>query len=169
MSEQDWEDDDRPSKSALKREMHALQDLGEHLLTLTPGELATVPLEPELAEALAEAKRIRHHSARKRQLQYIGKLMRRIDPEPIQRAVEELENGRQAQNRAFQKLERLRDEALNQGLAGIELLVEAFPHADRQHLRQLFLLAEREKAAGKPPAATRKVFRYLRELMESDT
>lgn len=158
--------DDRPSKSALKREMTALQDLGERLLHLTPGELATVPLDPRLAEALRETRQIKSNSARRRHLQYIGKLMRQLDAEPIQRAVEELDTGQQQRNHAFQRMERLRDNALAQGLAGIETLVAEFPDADRQHLRQLFLQAERERKANKPPAAARKVFRYLREMSD---
>ena len=76
-------DDLKPSKSARKREYIALQKLGEELLTLKPSELDSLPLEESLLEAVLEAKQMKAHGALRRQKQYIGKLMRHIDPEPL--------------------------------------------------------------------------------------
>jgi len=76
-------DDLKPSKSARKREYLALQKLGEELITLKESELASLPLEENLLEAVLEARQIKAHGALRRQKQYIGKLMRHIDPEPI--------------------------------------------------------------------------------------
>ena len=157
-----------PSKSARKREMTARQELGEALCALSPRELQQIPIDsPELLEAIEESRRIRHHSALRRHRQYIGKLMRRIDPEPIQQALDALHQSRQDQARAFHALEDLREELITGDDRALTATIDRFPHADRQHLRQLVREAQREASAGKPPAASRRLFRYLRELAET--
>ncbi|MEZ5568223.1 MAG: ribosome biogenesis factor YjgA [Halioglobus sp.] len=156
-----------PSKSARKRRMHALQRLGESLLELSEAQLDKLSLnEPALLEALQEARRIRSHSARKRHLQYIGKLMREIDPEPIESALAALHASRHADTQAFHALEALRDRLLASPQEGVELTLQRFPTADRQQLRQLLRQHASEQREGRPPAASRKLFRYLRELAE---
>lgn len=157
-----------PSKSELKRQMHALQRLGESLLELSEKELATIPIADEqLLEALRECQRIRSNSARKRHLQFIGKLMRNLDPQPIEAALASLHQERHGATQAFHELEALRDAALHAGPPGIEDIINRFPAADRQHLRQLVRQHQRELKQQKPPAASRKLFRYLRELHEA--
>ncbi len=83
-------DETKPSKSARKREYHALQKLGEELISLRGSELQSMPLDEDLREAVLEARRMKAHGALKRQKQYIGKLMRHLDPEPIRTALERL-------------------------------------------------------------------------------
>lgn len=83
-------DESKPSKSARKREYLALQKLGEDLVTLRESELSSIPLDEDLLEAVREARRIKAHGALRRQKQYIGKLMRHVDPEPINAALERL-------------------------------------------------------------------------------
>ena len=83
-------DESKPSKSARKREYLALQKLGEELVTLRESELLSIPLDGDLLEAVQEARRIKAHGALRRQKQYIGKLMRHVDPEPITAALERL-------------------------------------------------------------------------------
>ncbi len=168
----DWpaeeEDAERPSKSERKRQMHALQELGESLLALNDAQLARMPVhDPQLLEALHEARAIRSNSARKRHLQYIGKLMRGIDAEPIRRALDTLHAVRRADSAAFHELEQMREAVLTAGDEGIEQVVSRWPGADRQHLRQLLRQQRREEREGRPPAASRKLFRYLRELAET--
>jgi ribosome-associated protein len=158
--------DEKPSKSARKREMLALQELGEAIVKLSDGELALIPLEGELAAAVAIARRINSNEGLRRQLQFIGKLMRQGDISAIEAAYEELQNGRQLLNQQFHKLEQLRDRLLADGLSAMDEVLEAYPQADRQHLRQLINAAIKEREAAKPPAAARKLFRYLRELAE---
>ena len=80
----------KPSKSARKREYIALQKLGEDLLTLKDTELETMPIDEELRDAVREARQMKAHGALRRQKQYIGKLMRHVDPEPIRAALERL-------------------------------------------------------------------------------
>ena len=91
-SEDAWDEETPPSKSALKRQMTALQDIGERLVELSDAQLKKVPIDdPRLSEAIAEARRIKARGGLRRQLQYIGKLMRQIDPDGIQRALDELD------------------------------------------------------------------------------
>ncbi|MDX1504289.1 MAG: ribosome biogenesis factor YjgA [Spongiibacter sp.] len=163
----DFDDSQRPSKTALKKEMQALQDLGAQLVKLSNADLAKMPItDPDLEEAIATARRIKSHEGLRRQMQYIGKLMRLIDSSAIQAALEERERGQKDLARRFHELEGLRDRLLEGGVPAITEAMERFPDADRQRLRQLLLQAEKEKAAQKPPAAARKLFRYLRELQE---
>lgn len=164
--------DRRPSKSALKREMSARQALGERLCSLTPRELEQIPLERDTAlhTAVVQSRSISSNSARRRHMQYIGKLMRDIDPEPLQAALEQLHATHAAASEALHALEALRDDLVRRGDPAITAVVERWPQADRQVLRQILRQQGREQAAGKPPAASRRLFRYLRELSEgSDT
>ena len=156
-----------PSKSARKREMHRLQALGESLTALSEQALEKLSLEDEaLLSAIRECRQIRSNSARKRHLQYIGKLMRSIDAEPIERALQAIHGKHSEQVNQFHTLERLRDDVLSQGVAGVELALSQFPNADRQHLRQLVLQHQREISKQKAPAASRKLFRYLMDLRQ---
>lgn len=157
-----------PSKSAVKREMTALQELGVTLVGLSSRELARIPIEDEdLVRAIDLARSINSNSGLRRQMQYIGKLMRRIDAQPIARALEELHLDHQHSVDQFHELEILRDELLSHGDAGLSALLERFPEADRQRTRTLISQHRREQSNGKPPAAARKLFKYLRELQEN--
>tara|TARA_R110002049_G_scaffold55813_8_gene154449 strand:+ start:8748 stop:9281 length:534 start_codon:yes stop_codon:yes gene_type:complete len=159
--------EEAPSKSALKREMHRLQAMGESLVELNDSQLGQIPVDDDrLLSAIRECRQIRSNSARKRHLQFIGKLMRNIDPAPIEQALQVLHTARQENAAAFHQLEQLRSDILAEGIAGVELAVARFPNADRQHLRQLLLQHGRETEQNKPPAASRKLFAYLRELRE---
>lgn len=156
-----------PSKSERKRQMHALQALGETLVGLSEKQLSRVPIEDEhLVETIRECRAIRSNSARKRHLQLIGKLMRNIDPAPIENALNTLHEKRQRAADTFHDLEQLRDDILAAANDGEALALARWPDADRQQLRQLVLQHRREQQRGKPPAASRKLFRYLRELQE---
>ncbi len=155
----------RPSKSAVKRAVTALQDMGAQLVQLSDLELARMPIDDAtLAHAIAEARRIRSHSARKRQLQYIGKLLRRIDPEPLKQAMAELHQQKRQGTDACHQLEILRDALLEGGPQAIGQVLEVYPHADRQHLHQLLRQHQKEVSTQQQPRSARKLFQYLREL-----
>ncbi|MFO7550175.1 MAG: ribosome biogenesis factor YjgA [Haliea sp.] len=157
-----------PSKSELKRRMTALQALGETLTGLSDKQLRKIPIDDQrLADAIQETRRITSNSARRRHLQFIGKLMRDIDAEPIAEALAALDRERNQAAEQFQGLEQVRDQLLAAGLPGIEDIVRRWPDADRQHLRQLLLQDQREQQRKQAPGARRKLFRYLRELDES--
>lgn len=157
------------SKSQIKREMTALQDLGVALVKLSDKELARIPMPERLADQVALARNIKSHSGLRRQLQFIGKLMRQVDVEPIQVAYNEVINGQQQDKRLFHQLENLRQQLIDEGDQALSLVLEKHPQADRQHLRQLIRLAQKEqqsKTAAKPQhkGAGKKLFGYLREL-----
>lgn len=161
------EQEDGPSKSELKRQMHARQALGEELTRLNDQQLTALPLNDEqLLRAIRETRRIRSKNALRRHMQYIGKLMRNIDPDEIAAALEQMRRPEREASAAFHQLEKLRVEVLAGGVNGVELVMQRWPQADRQQLRQLVLQHQREEKQGKPPAASRKLFRYLRELQE---
>ncbi|MEZ5573631.1 MAG: ribosome biogenesis factor YjgA [Halioglobus sp.] len=167
LEEEGLERDDAPSKSARKRHMLALQAIGESLLNLSEKQLAQIPIDDErLLATVREARLIHSKSARKRHLQFIGKLMRDIDPAPIEQALRQLDNVRQQHADAFHQLEQLRAAVLEAGPGGVELVMTRYPAADRQQLRQLVLQHQREAEKNKPPAASRKLFRYLKELQQ---
>jgi ribosome-associated protein len=148
--------------------MTALQDLGETLVGLSDGELAKIPIDDtRLLEVIEQARNIRSHSAKRRHLQYLGKLMRAVDPQPIEAALASLHQSRRAEADAFKALEGWRDRLLQEGDTAVEALMAHFPHADRQQLRQLLRQHQREQARAQAPAAARKLFRYLRELAEA--
>jgi ribosome-associated protein len=169
-SEQDSSRDEGqegPSKSEVKRRMLALQQLGESLIALNDKQLAQIPIADErLLTAIHETRQIRSNSARKRHLQFIGKLMRGIDPQPIENALRTLHRPQQESNEVFHQLEQLREAILAAGPEGVELAMQRWPQADRQQLRQLVLQHQREVKNNKPPAASRRLFRYLRELQD---
>jgi ribosome-associated protein len=148
--------------------MHSLQAIGESLVNLSDKQLATIPIDSErLLSAIRECQNISSNSARKRHLQFIGKLMRNIDPEPIEQALQVLHSARQQSTRAFHQLEQLRTDILAAGPDGAELAISKFPAADRQQVRQLVLQHGREARQNKPPAASRKLFTYLKALQEA--
>lgn len=163
------EQDEWISKTERKRQMEALQALGAELLELSDAELGKMTLPEKLIEGLDIAKRIRSREARRRQLQYIGKVMRDIDTSEIAAFLEDRRNGHKNAAKRFHALEALRDELIAQGDAAISKALEHFPQADRQKLRQLCRQAQKEQSQGKPPAAARKLFKYLRELQEQQS
>ena len=160
---------ERPSKSQVKREMLRLQDLGEDLTRLNPDTLESIPMSDRLADALREMRRLTKHEARRRQLQFIGKLMRSEDAEAIAGALQRLEAGSAARKRRLHELENWRDRMIDEGDEAVAQFVVAFPDANPQQIRQLVRGARKEREMDKPPAASRKLFRYLREILsESD-
>ena len=152
------------SKTKRKQQMLELQSLGTALAKLPAGQFAAIALPDALAAALREARRISSHEGRRRQLQYVGRLMRDVDAEPIRAALAGLA-GHSAQARARQQqLERWRTRLLEDDTALTEFAA-ARPGADVQVLRTLIRNARKEIAAAKPPRAQRELFRVLREML----
>ena len=154
-----------PSKSQLKREMTALQDLGAELAALSKERLARIPMPERLRDALLDAQRFTKHEARRRQMQFIGKLMRDIDAGPLRAAMDEIKGLSEAANIRQHRLERLRTRLIEDEAAFAEVARD-FPSADMQRLRQLRRKALKEAQQNKPPRAYRELFRELRELEE---
>jgi len=153
-----------PSKSRLKRDAIALQQLGTRLVDLQESVWSMLKLPESLIAALRETRRLHARGGRKRQLQFIGKLMRDIDPEPIQHYFEQERLRTRKLAQAHHELEAWRDRMIEEGDPAIEAFLEQHPQADRQHLRQLVRQAKKELAHNTPPKSSRALFRYIRDL-----
>jgi ribosome-associated protein len=160
-------DEEFVSKTKRKQQMLELKALGAALLELPPSQLDAIELDEQLARALREARAISSHEARRRQLQYIGKLMRDVDPEPIRAALAALA-GNSAVARARQRrLEQWRARLIEDDSALTEFASEvASVHADLQALRALIRNARREISENRPPRAQRELFRLLRQSLD---
>lgn len=152
------------SKSQRKRDAHALQALGEALVKLNKAALSQIPLSDDLRSAIAEAQRLAQRGALKRQLQYIGKLMRQTDVAPIRDAFEKVTHSYREDVEHHHHLEQWRDRLLTEGDTALEQLLTEKADVDRQHLRQLIRAAKQETVKDKPPRAARELFRYLRQI-----
>ncbi len=148
--------DGEKSKSQVKRELHALVDLGERLTTLKPDLLAKLPLTDGLRRALADAPKHTANIARKRHILFIGKLMRDQDIDAIQVVLDQVDASTKQYNERFHNLERWRDRLITGNDDVLEKFVGEYPEADRQQLRSLIRQAQHELAHNKPPASSRK-------------
>ncbi len=159
----------RPSKSQRKREVLALQKLGEALVQLSTAQLATIPLDPTLAEAIKMAQTLKPREGKRRQLQFIGRLMCEVDVVPIQAALDKLKHKDQQNKAHFHQIERWRDKLIAEGDDAIQALVLQFPQIDidRQQLRQTLRKAQLDKKMAKNTGGETELFRYLRELIHS--
>ena len=154
---------ERPSKSQKKRDMHALQGMGEELVALPPDRLARIEMPDALRGAVLEARRLTKHEARRRQMQYIGRLMRDADPAPIREALDAVKGVSARETARQHRLEGLRARVLEDETALAEIGA-AHPGTDLARLRQLRRNALRERDEDRPPRAFRELFRILREL-----
>jgi len=165
-----WEEEDEiiwVSKTEMKNDMLILQKLGEELVELKPAILDKFPIPENLLNAIKDAQRFKNE-AKRRQTQYIGKLMRTIDPEPIQAALDKLRNKHAQATAEFHQLEALRDRVIENGDATIEDVIKTYPNANRQQLRQLSRQAQKEKQNAKPPKSSREIFQILKKLHEGE-
>jgi ribosome-associated protein len=155
--------DEPVSKTQRKKDMHALQALGAELVALAESHLAMLTLPEHLGAAVREAKRITSHEGKRRQLQYIGRLMREVDAEPIREQLAAI-IGHSAQEAArHRRLEALRERLLGDD-AALTDYVASHAGADSQALRALIRNARREQKEGLPPRAFRELFRTLKSL-----
>jgi ribosome-associated protein len=144
--------------------MLALQDLGEALVDLNRAQLAALPLPERLAEAVAIAKRLTRREARRRQLQYIGRLMRDVDPTPIEAQLAQWRDAPNTEKARLATVERWR-ESLLAGADALDRLCASVPHADRHRLAMLTARAAAEHTRGAAPHAYRQLFRELNALL----
>lgn len=153
----------RRSKTKAKAEVEALQDLGKRLIGVGNDRLKKLDIPENLRDAVLEAKRISAHGALRRQMQYIGKLMRDVDTDPIQEMLDELDGISNKANARFHALEKLRDRLIDdEGV--ITALKNDYPELDVSALRTLRRNAIREHTEQKPPKAYRALFQFLKNL-----
>jgi ribosome-associated protein len=160
-----------PSRSQKRRDALAVFDLGEKLIALTDAQLAKVPMPDALRELVRDSRRITAPVARKRQLQFLAKHMRREEDETleaIRRALDHDKSDSRRETAELHRLEALRDRLIEGGDVALAELIEQHPHADRQHLRQLARNAREERLHNKPLHAYRELFRELKELLKSE-
>jgi ribosome-associated protein len=157
-----------PSKTKIKKQMHELRDLGKELTVLGKDQLAQLDIPENLRDAIREMKNINKFGAQRRQMQYIGKLMREVDTAPILAKLDSWKGTSQQHVAYMHQLERWRDRLLENDSALTELLA-AHPQADAQHLRTLIRNAQKEMAADKPPKNFREIFQVLREIIPEST
>ncbi len=152
------------SKSQRKRDCDTLQKISDRLLKLKPEELALIDLPDELGDALHEAHRIKSNSALKRQRQYLGKIMRTCDSDHIENQLNSIIHRNDTNTAQFKKIERWRDRLIEHDGEVLGEIILEHPSLDRQHVHNLVRQAVKEASADKPPAASRKLFKYLREI-----
>lgn len=157
---------DRPSKSQLKRDMTALQELGEELVSQPRDRVMRVPMPEDVRDAILECQKIKAHEGRRRQLQYVGKKMRLLEEDElaaIQKVLDSWKGASKAETAAMHALERRREKLLADDKALTDLK-EQFPAVDVQQLRTLIRNARKEQAENKPPKAYREIFQILKQL-----
>lgn len=166
------EEERGPSKSQLKRDAQNLVDLGEKLLTLPEKQLPQIGL-PDVVDAVLAAKKIRKGNARKRQLQFIGKLLRKSDITELMQIVNRFDASTTAHATQFHQLESWRERLINDDASAMTEITNEYPGVDRQHLRTLTRNATRERSKltesnqTQAPVQFRKLFQYLKSLVDS--
>ena len=155
---------DGPSKTQLKRESHHLVDVGEEILKLSSEDIRSLQLPDELDEAITTALKIKSRSGLKRQRLYIGKLLRSMESEEIEARLRKIQHRHDTNTAQFKRLEKWRDSLIENDKHTLNEVISRYPDIDRQHINQLIRAAHQERQQDKAPAASRKLFKYLREL-----
>jgi ribosome-associated protein len=169
MQEEDFtEDTGRPSKTKQKEAMHELRDLGAELVELSVGQLKRIKLPENIYDAVRDCQKITAHGARRRQVAYLGKLMRGVDDEPIRAGLAMLRGESSAETARLHRLERFRTRLLEDEAVLAEIAA-LWPTVDLQHLRTLRRNALKEQENNKPPKNFRAIFQVLQELDKQGT
>lgn len=159
-----------PSRSQLRRQARAVFELGAHLCTLTPSQLAKVPLPDAVLDAVKMAQSIHSHIARKRQLQFLAKQLRQLgDLDPIRDAAFQPLEVRRRETARMHRIERWRERLIEEGDSALEALLAEHPQGDRQRLRQLIRQARIEREKQKAPKAQRLIYQEVKALLEANT
>ena len=156
------------SRSQQRREALEVLALGEKLVALSPAQLARLPVPESLLPHIEDTRRITSHIAHKRQLAFLAKQMRREDDATLEAIRDALDANSETARRevaAMHRVERWRERLLEEGDEALAALLDEYPDADRQHLRQLLRNAREEKLRNKPPRAFRELYQLLRELI----
>jgi ribosome-associated protein len=156
--------EERPSKSERKRRSDDLQSLGEALIDLPDSELNALPLPEQLRDAVLLARKITAHGGLYRQKQYIGKLMRKIDAEPIRAALDAKRERERVESLRFHRIEQWRERLLKEGAPAIRSFCEEVSGVDAATLESLVERARHEQSSG-ATHASRELFRLLREVL----
>lgn len=156
----------RPNKSQIKRDIAVIHDMCEEITQLAPAQIARLGLPDHVLVAVSEATKMPLKSARKRQMKFITGLMRKIDVEPIQEALDKIKAKSAHASRELHQLERWRERLLSDDKQALTDLLNKYPSGDVQQLRQLIRSAKKEISLGQPVKSSRLLFKYLRVLLE---
>ena len=156
-------DEEAPSRSQLKRESAAVKGLGEELCKLPGQVLQDMGVDADLREAIVVWQKTRSHEGKRRQMQYVGKLMREVDSRQLFMAWQRFKADGAAASKALHDIEALRQRLVDDEPGAWTEVFAKFPDINKQELEQLVKEARAEQSAGKPPRAFRAVFRFLRE------
>jgi len=167
LEQKDGFEDDFESKTSVKKQMHALHQLGQKLVALPDSQLKNIPMEEKLLDAINLAKKITKHGGLKRQIQYIGKLMRHVDAEPIEAAINDIENGHKQDSDLFHLKEQWRDQLIEGGNDKLSEFFEQYPTTDLQRLRQLVRNHKNGKTDDKKKQSARLIFKLVTEQIGS--
>ena len=159
--------DEIVSKTKRKQEMTALQTLGAKLVELPESQLAAMPMDEKLREAVLAARRIKSHEGKRRQMQYIGKLMRNVDPEPLRERLDAIDGHSARAAAQHRRLEGWRERLLADDGALTAFAAE-YPDADIQAIRTLIRNTRKEQKEAKPPRSFRELFRLIKECSSSN-
>jgi ribosome-associated protein len=167
-NEAQFDENESPSKTHLKRESHAIRDLGKRLVALPAEQLARIPLDEQVLEAIALARRIQNkRSALKRHYQFLGKLLRARDTGPIFNALAEFDNASQQSIQLHHRAERWRDRVIEQGNDAIDALLAEITHADRQKLRQLWRNHQNAQTDAKRIQHSRLIYKEIKHSLDT--
>ncbi|MCW8929562.1 MAG: DUF615 domain-containing protein [Gammaproteobacteria bacterium] len=153
------------SKTQAKRDVEALQKLGTKLVELSKSSLETFDLDEDLLDAILLAQNIQSHSGHRRQIQLIGKIMRRVDADAIRLKLERFHAPAVEANEHFHKLETWRDKLISEGDSAINEILNEYPDFERSRLRQLLRNIKKETEKKKPPKSARQLFQYIKEII----
>jgi ribosome-associated protein len=156
---------DEISRSTIKREMNALQKLGETLVDMSQAQLDKIPLPETLIKAITLARTLKSREGKRRQLQFIGKLMRSVELEPIKTAIKNAELNNRKVTAQFHQAEEWRERLINEGDEAVHAFVSLYVETDRQKLRQLTRLAQQNRKAEKNTGAEKTLFRFLKDII----
>lgn len=160
--DEEFEYAERPNKTAIKREMQVLREMGKQMIDLPAEKIQSLSIDDKLKAELIRAKSF-SKGALRRQLIYIEKLMRTENADDIRHQLEHIHRPQKQETERFHQLEAWRDNLIANNSEVFEALLGEFPALDRQHIRQLIRNAQKELKANKPPKSSRALFRYLKE------
>lgn len=166
MNEENEEEIEYISKSQMKRDMLALQELGEKLVELSADQVTQLDLPADLRTAVIQAQSIKKHGAKKRQLKFIGRIMRNVDAEQIQQQLDNFTRHSAQSINQLHKIEKWRDQLIEKGDEALSEFLTEYPDADRQQLRALVRSAIEERKNNKPPKFFRKIFQFIKQYVE---
>jgi len=159
----------RPNKTRIKQEIAAVSAMAEAICQLSPAQVAEFELPESIEQAILDAMKMGHNSARKRLLKYITAQLRNIDIEAVQEKLARLQNRSAHAVREHHQLERWRDQLLTEaGAQHLTQLILEYPAIDSQHIRQLQRNAQKETREGKPPKSARLLYKYLKEIITGE-